>query len=231
MISLLLLKLLRIEKIYQEFIQSSALFDGFILCIFIFGLAILATELFAYWITHNPLFGFLLKFYYILSLLFVTGLPFTVLLTCLVCCGGDQVRGQKCMLCAVMLLMFICCFAVQWTIISSFATLLLSLAYPLHVTTLAVLHFAFVFALSVTLGVFVSETTSNQKDCTFNCTCACIGALVIAILLYITIILGYASTIVQRIVPADGGIHSLLFLPSVILLLIGWLLKKRYFGM
>ena len=55
--------------------------------------------------------------------------------------------------------------------------------------------------------------------------------LVIAIELYITIIRGYAFTIVQRIVPADGVIQTLFFLPSVILFMIGWLLKKRFFGM
>ena len=157
--------------------------------------------------------------------------------------------GQKCILCAVLPILFICCLAVQWVFVSSFATFLLSLAYPLHVTTLVVLHLAFMFVLSVTLGVFISEIIPTIKNFEFEfkkidikkiCTCNrernsliffVIFILATAILLYVLIIFVYAFTVVQRIVPADGVIRGLLFLPSVILFLIGWQLKKRYFSM
>ena len=231
----LLFKLLKIDKIHQAVTQSSALFGGFILCIFVFGVVILPTELFACWNTHIPNFAVFLKFkcYYILTVLFVTVLFLTLYGVYCSCIG--PARGHKFMLCKIMLLMLIviiCCFAVHWAIISSFATLLLSFAYPVHVTTLVVLHFTLVFAISITFGVFVSEYTTNWKLCTCKCTCACIlFTLVIAIPLYIAFIGGYAFTIVQRIVPAGGVIQGLLLLPSVILFLISWLLKKRFFGM
>ena len=254
LISFLLLRLLKIEKISEVVIQSSALLDGFILCIFLFGLAILASELFACWNTDNPLFRYIVifKFVFILISLIATGLRFTnrLHICCSeVCCSssGQNGRGQKCVMFAFVLLMmfiFICSFAVLWAIISSFAALLLSLAYPLYVTTLFVLHFTFIFALSVTIGLFVSETISNWKlnEITkqSNLICCILGTqvgirllfiLAIGIALYVAIICGYAFTIVQRIVPADGLIHGLLFLPSVIIVLIGWLFRKRFFGM
>ena len=252
----LLLRLLKIEKINQEVTQSSALFDGFILCIFVFGLAILVTELVASWNTNNAYSVVFLKFLIILIGLLVTGLrpQITVLFIHGVCCSdsGHDGGGLKCVLCAltIVIILVICYFAVQWVIMSSFATLLLSLAYPLHVTTLVVFHFTFVIALSVIFGVFVSEIISNWKltdngttkdfkftNICFKVTCAgilllsSVMLLAIAIVLYIALIRGYAFIVVQRIVPADGVIHSLLFLPSVFLILIGWLLKKKYFGM
>ena len=240
LISFLLIRLLKVKKIYQAVIQSYALFVGFVLCIFLFGMAILVAE-FACWNTHKLFFIVYFKFTIILNFLCWTAIPL-----CGICCYSSctqHSRGLKFMLCTILPVLLICCFVVQWAIMSSFATFLLSLAYPLHVTTLVVLNFAFMFALSVTFGVFVSETTSInfkfKKICTYNCTCAgiccifyIIVILAIAIPLYITIICGYAFTIVQRIVPADGLIHQgLLFLPSLILFLIGWLLKKNYFGM
>ena len=215
------------KKTFQVVTQSSALLDGFIFCIFLFGITLLATELFAYWNAHNPHLVVQFKFYYILLFLIVKGSP-------LLCFYSDFARGEKCyMLCASLLqfmLMTSCCFVLEWAIISSFATILLSLAYPLHVTTLVVLHFTFVFALSVTFGVFVLNSKDTQNFF-YKYFTSCFFTLVIAIPLYITLIVGYAFTIVQHIVPADGLIKGLLFLPSVILFLIGWLLNKRFFGM
>ena len=237
----LFFRLLKFKKISQVVIQSYPLFIGFFFCIFLFALAILVAE-FASWNTNNPFFVISLKYIIIFGILLMTGLPVILISVSQVCCsdhdvGSGQCRHQSriCVLCAIIVILIICCFAAQWAIMSSLATFLLSLAYPLHVTTLVVLHFAFVFALSVTIGVFVSETTLNHK-LIINCTCTCtwlaiLVILVIPISLYITIICGYAFTIVQRIVPADGVIKGLLFLPSVILFLIGWLLKKRFFGM
>ena len=238
LISVLLFRLLKIDKISREVIQSYPFFVGFFFCMFYFGLAILVTEFTSWSMNANNSFVVRFKYINILLVLVVTGLQTTNLLRKI--CHSlirEYGHGQICIFCAIMLLIsimfIICCFAVQWAIISLFPTLLLSLAYPLHVTTLFVLHFVFVFALSITIGVFVSEimSRSNQKCCTCNCTIAGMIILGLAIALYITIICGYVFTIVQRIVPADGVIHGLLFLPSVILILIGWLLKERYFGM
>ena len=228
--------------------QSYALFIGFLLCICLFGGAILLAEIASLMMSSNKFFfAFLFKLTNILSIFCCTaGLPLIVVVS------RDSFSefelhflGKKCkknIMCAILLtVLFISCLTVQWAFVSSFATFLLSLAYPLHVTTLVMLHLAFMFVLSVTFGVLVSEITStknfkSEKICTRNCERICfiifgLIILAVAILLYISIIFGYAFTVVQRIVPADGVIRGLLFLPSVILFLIGWALKKRYFGM
>ena len=131
-------------------------------------------------------------------------------------------------------------FALLWIIASSFATLLFSLAYPVYVITLVVLHIAFVFVVSIFFAVIVSEVilwfTFLKKrtsikyflDYGIIIFCCLISYLFFGCL-YLGIIWGYASTIVQRIVPAEGVVQGLLFLPSLILFAVGWLLKRKFF--
>lgn len=138
---------------------------------------------------------------------------------------------------------YLCCFfALEWAIMSSFAALLLTLAYPLHVTSLVMLHVSIVFVFTITFAIFVLDVVLIWKDRKKKKFCKTVveslvtlffmmGTCVFAFFSYRTIIWGYASTVVQHIVPAEGAVQGLYFLPSLILFVIGWMLKKNFFGM
>ena len=134
---------------------------------------------------------------------------------------------------------FLFYFELLWIIASSFDTLLFALAYPVYFITLGVLHIAFVFVEFIFFSFIVSEvlwlTKKFKNIICFRISFFCLMLIYYLYLnlflgcLYITIIWGYAYTIVQRIVPTEGVAQGLLFVPSLILFAVGWLLKQRFF--
>lgn len=234
------------KNIFQKPSQSSILFYSFLLCMCLVGLAMLGTEIF-FWVNHDA-FLFHLKVYgNIVGLgitlaavnihLFVCVLVWT---PCIIVKDNDCVSFA--LQCLTWFIFLCCCFALEWATMSSFAVLLLTLAYPLHVTSLVMLHISFLFVFSITFAIFVLDVLLIWKDRKKNSLCKTAGrsittiffilnTLVFVTFSYRTIIWGYASTVVQRLVPAERAVQGLYLLPSLILFVVGWMLKRNFFGM
>ena len=126
-----------------------------------------------------------------------------------------------------------------WIITSLVAILLLSLAYPLHVVILVVLHITFVLIVSINkatiLHLFSPINTELHKGNTKRSlkliliVCGIFVPLFFTCL-YAAIIFLYTCTIVQNIVPNDILIQGLILLPSLVLIQVSWMIKRRFFG-
>ena len=235
--------------LFQKPSQSSILLYSFLLCMCLLGLAMLGTEFFS-WINSGAdilLIHFKVYGDNIILGGFLVGANFFLLFCavpfwtpCIFVKGNDCVGFT--IICLTWFIYLCCCFTLEWVIMSSFATLLLTLAYPLHFTSLVMLHVSFVFVIPITFAIFVLDVILIWRDRNKISLCEKVsGSLAIiffilntftlAVFLYQIIIRGYASTVVQRIVPAEGAVQGLYFLPSLILFVVGWMLKRNFFGM
>ena len=121
-------------------------------------------------------------------------------------------------------------FAILWFIICSFATLLFRLAYPLHTFSLVVLHMAFVYIIIVVYAIVIAGVWKKTKS-TLNIVCIialCVFLVVYICLCYAGIIIAYFLTVVRGYIRTDSAPSPgfVLFLPSLALFLIGWLLRR-----
>lgn len=223
-----------------------ALYLGSTFCICSIGLLMLIAEVIT-WNMRPTFLDVLIIKHSIIYL--ITVVPFV----CLEVCYFVFIRSnrefffkttwKKMLLLVVIFLSSLFYFAILWLIASFLDTLILVIAYPLHAITLIVLHFAFVFVQSIIFAVIVSEfnrviSRRERRKSLFIpkviidfCIIfsSCIVCCIFCGCVYFAIIIGYASTIVQRIVPGDGLVQVLFFLPSLILFVFGWLLKRRFF--
>ena len=209
------------SNIREKNSTSFALFFGFLLCTITLGFVLIVAELLSWNSRPTNLDIINIKH----SSIFVTVAVFALIE--LVFVFSDTIKHTERKLLYTILsipLIYLFYFALLWIIASLFATLLFALAYPVYVITLIVLHIAYVFVVSIFFAVIALEGTSSIIIILF-----CILSYLSFGLFYVAIIWGYASTIVQRIVPAEGVVQGLLFLPSLILFIAGWLLKRRFF--
>ena len=169
-------KLLRETKHIRAESQSFALSSGLLICLVLFGCGFLVTEILSY--NDHNLFIVNVK-HMTINVIAVCSAIFPILM--ILISDYQDKKGLKrskiisadwsssikfhlqlyAKICLFLLASF---FLFQWVVICSFATILLSLAYPLHVLALIVLHIAFVFLVSITFAVFVSEIISISKS-------------------------------------------------------------------
>lgn len=217
---------------------------GFVMSTGILGLFIVSSELhsLATWGDQCSLeFHVAFKLIFLaLSVFLLISLPPIVIILSHICKNGTKTCNQLFLNYGIIYLMF--CFPIFpffWVFSCSFALLLLGFAYPLNTLALVVVHLAFVFAFTVAFAVIVAEVISElekRKRRKFDVgfflflITLCAALIIVAILLYIGIIVGYLFTIVQGFVTTDGAQAVVSFLPSLALFLIGWLIKKNFFG-
>ena len=159
-------------------------------------------------------------------------------------CNDDKSKQQNISSCILLILLkcvdFFSAFALTWILISLYATLLYSLAYPIYVIILVTLHVTIFIVTIIIFAVFVPNVISCWNKCTdmkilryiFIC-CTSIGFVVLVVgvcAIYVAVIYAYGSTIVEQIFPQDGLVQALLLLPSLFVFVGAWLLQRNVFG-
>ena len=226
--------------------QSFSFFIGFLLSTITLGFVLILAEVLS-WIDNRPKDLDIINIKY--STIFATTALFVVFeLIYLILCDErinpfkhTEIKSRA--LYTILLFSaptFFFYFALLWIIASSFDTLLFAVAYPVYVITLVVLHIAFVLVESIFFAFIVSEVIRvylkrvTASVTSFECCKICLFLSLLYLsqffaFLYLVVVYGYSSTIVQRVVPA-GVVQGLLFVPSLILFAVGWLLKRRLFA-
>ena len=219
--------------------QSLPLFISLFVCLSFFGIVTILSEL-SSWDKSNPphirakfVFVFLFVAIYILLFLLIA----IATIYCIIAANKSPDRTDTCtttdiLSCAVVLLLLPTgLFAILWFIICSYSTLLFSLAYPLHTFSLAVLHMAFVYVIIVAYAIVIAGVwKSTKKHRTIISLILIILLVVYICLIYVGIIIAFFLMFVRGYIRTDGAPNPayILILPSVALILIGWLLKKFF---
>ena len=165
-----------------------------------------------------------------------------VIISCYICINLRS-KQQNIILFTLECVDFLSAFIISWILISSYATLLYSLAYPIYVIILVTLHVTIFIVTIIIFGVFVpnviSYVISYWKKCTHVLLrsvlicCTTIGFVVLVVgvcAIYVTVICVYGSTIVERIFPQDGLVQALLLFPSLSVFVGAWLLQRKVFS-
>lgn len=134
--------------------------------------------------------------------------------------------------------MLLCCSARLCFCGSSSAQflVLLGFAYPLYTFSLVVLHVAFVFVVTVSYAVLISQIISvwdrngGCKRYWILLTISGFSLLLFFCVMYIGIMFVYGLTFMQGFLTTDGAHAVVFFLPSLALYLIGRLIQKRFFS-
>ena len=239
--------------------QSVPFLCGFLVCTFLFGVAITAVEIPYFprdcFVSPHNIPGIVC-----LIAIFVTVLLLLIATRCWAGCRRHTCTVHGCCSCygcfktiVPPLVTFISTFMFVWLIICLFPTLLLGFAYPLKVLSLVVLHVAFVFVFTVALAVgltdlifwwnayYVNRATFYQKKgkceqiaCAFVCVLwnrihnvfVLLCVVVVGCLAYVGFMIGYGVTVVQGFVTSDGASAVVSLFPSLVMFIIGWLVKR-----
>ena len=233
--------------------QSLPFLMGFLICTSMFGVAVTMTEMILFpW--HCLLSVYVIPGIVCLLVIFTT--PPSVLILAFIfikCCRSGNCNFGDCF--KIFVCAFLSTFLFVWLLICAFPTLLLGFGYPLETLSLVVLHLAFVFAVTVALAVGLSDiifwwncyytktSKSDHKKCTRQIlatidvmrhrTHVCIILIVVlfvACFAYVVILFGYEFTVVQGYVTSDEASAVVSLFPSLVLFLIGWLIKRRCFA-
>lgn len=216
-------------------LQGFVLLGGFLICMDFFGVAMIIAEFST--IANLTRLGFVWKQLFLYAILIVV---LFISIFSLVCLCTNKIMADKksklFMSTIIVILIVFDVFVILWIVASLYATVLLTLAYPLHVITIALFHVTFVFAMTVVFAVILSKAISYKFHKNSKLTRLILlifGFIVIVIFasaVYYVVVLGITLTVVQRLVPEGGVVQVLLLLPSVLLFLGGWLIKRRFFG-
>lgn len=139
-----------------------------------------------------------------------------------------------------------------WLSSSYLVIFVLGFAYPLNILALIALHIAIVFVFTVAFAVLIAQVLADyekskiavirkgklihNKLLSYSCFTLllyiALGLLlpILAILVYVCVIISFGLTVVQGLVTSEGAQAAVIFLPSLIMFLTGWLVKKKFFG-
>ena len=240
-VSLFYIVLFKLIRHYrsQHTTSANSLYIGVRICLILFGIAMLGTEL-SYVNNFNSDY-YLIKIRLIsifISLSFYTIMFIFIICYCILC--NKQHNFFRSILFTLQNCVdFFCTFAIIWIISSLYATLLYSLAYPVYVIILVTLHVTIFIVTIIIFASFVpgvkyfwNKITRVFLRFTLIC-CTSIGIVVLAAgisAIYVGIICAYGSTIVERIFPQDGLVQALLLMPSLFVFLGVWLLQRKVFS-
>ena len=231
--------------------QSVPFFIGFLISTSTFGLAIFLAEMVSFpWycvISVHAIPGIACLLLVVVSLPVIHLLVFVKMR----CCGPYTCSTSL----KLLLSAFISTFVFIWLFICAFPTLLLGFSYPLKTLSLFVLHVAFVFAVTIAFAVGLRDITfwsnlywTNRKILEKNKIkefCFVVNNVLMSrkwsvliiilvwiggLLVYGGIMIGYAVTVAQGFVTADGASAVVYLVPSFVLFLMGWLIKRRFFS-
>ena len=229
-------KFIRREEILDD--QSFRFLYGFLICTSMLGIDIVLEEL------PDVFSGCFLSVHIISKNSFLLGITIIIVLLFIltfiqVCClaADSSIRAYfEIFMFPVNALLFVRLF------ISIFPTILFGFAYPLNVFSLVVLHVALVFVFTVSFTAITSNeviylwNSNVTKDkpkklfiYIFFVTLIC-GLLIFWVFVYACILMGYGVTVAQGYVTKDGASAVVSFVPSMVLFLIGWLIKWRFFN-
>ena len=232
--------------------QSLPFVIGFVVSISVFGVAVMMTEMIYFpwrcFLSFHVIPG-------IVVLLAIFATPPLVLLLAMAfikncrsgnCNFGDCFRIFACA--------FLFAFLFLWLLICAFPTLLLGFGYPLETLSLFLIHVAFVFTVTVALAVGLSDiifwwncyyikmSRLHQDKCKkqifaignviryrIHVCLMIIVVLSVGCLAYVVIMFGYELTVVQGFVTSGGPSAVVSLFPPLVLFLIGWLIKRRFF--
>ena len=208
------------------------------MCLSLFGVVTILSELLS-WDSLNPPHS-KAKYYFVFFFITVAILIFLTIVTAIICIiaagktTGWTLAKQHNFLFATVVLLLIPpgLFAILWFIICSYSTLLFGLAYPLHTFALVVLHMAFVYVIIVAYAIVIADVWKKGKNIYISITLCvvCVFLVLYICLVYAGIIVAFFLTVVRGYIRTDGAPSPgfVLFLPSVALFLIGWLLKRFF---
>ena len=215
---------------------------GFMICIALFGIALLGAEL-SLLVSRTMLINFYVFLKQLLIYLLFASLAIALLIELLCVIFLCATQGSRedfwvtflyYVFCNIILLDI---FTITWVASSMFSSILLAFAYPLHMIMFLAMNVGFVFVTSVICAVIVSQfhkyTIQNGERSIYTCICFVLISLfilVIAPVVYYLTILGYTATIVHHVVPTDNPLKVLLVVPSVLLFFGGWLIRRKLFG-
>ena len=166
----------------------------------------------------------------------------SIIICSCICKKSKQCNFSSCILLTLLICVdYFSAFTITWILVSLYATLLNSLAYPIYVIILFTLHVTIVIVTIIIFAVFVPRVISWWNKCTnaflrsvfIKFCCITIGFVVLTVgisAIYLAVISAYGSTIVERIFPQDGLVQALLLLPSLFVLLGAWLFQRKFLG-
>ena len=212
---------------------------GFMICIALFGFALLVAELSL--LAPRITFYVFVKQGLIYLLLASLAVALLIELFCVVflCAtkGSREDFGATFLYYVFCNIILLDIFTITWVASSMYSSILLAFAYPLHMIVLLAMIVGFVFVTSVIWAVFVSQfyeyiiQNSERSLCTWiSFVLIALFILVIAPVVYYLTILGYTTTIVHHVVLTDHPLKVLLLVPSVLLFFGGWLIRRKFFG-
>ena len=212
---------------------------GFMICIALFGFAMLGAELSL--LVPRITFYVFVKQGLIYLLLVSLSVALLFELFCVIYLCATQGSREDFW---IIFLYYVFCniilldiFTITWVVSSTYSSILLAFAYPLHMIVLLAMNVGFVSVTSVICAAFVSQfhkymmQNSERSIYTWiSFVLISLFILVIALVVYYLTILGYTTTIVHHVVLTDHPLKVLLVVPSVLLFFGGWLIRRKFFG-
>ena len=214
---------------------------GFMICISLFGLALLVAELSL--LGSRACFFVFVKQGLIYVLFISLAFAFFIKLIFVTCLCAHATQCLRKYFWVTFLVFFygnvvlLDIFTIAWVVVSMYSSILLAFAYPLHMVVLLAIHVGFVCVTSVICAVVVLQFDQYYQQNRERPLRTFIIFAVISLLLmvfvsavYYLTILGYTNTIVHRVVLTDNPLQVLLVIPSVLLFFGGWLIRRNFFG-
>ena len=224
--------------------QSLPLLIGFLSCMFLFSIGIITAEIWSYvtweqYCNSKLIPEVKVKFYVLFSFIGVSLLfPLFPIAFILIWCNWNKhtINHYMKFTLTMYLIVWLCTFVFLWVIVCLTAMLLMTLAYPLYMFTLIFIHVAFVFLVTVTFGVAISQIVSvmdrrpGYKRYIFLVIVLGVTIAILSCALYFGVLFWYKLTIVQGLSNVERASAIVVLVPSLVLALFGRLVQRRFFA-